>query len=254
MTTLYFVDSIAHGYKQAAGGSGYTRVGANPKEILREVNKAIKNGTVKGNTVVLSSGLSNNTAGLGDVKATVKALKDAGANVVLLGVADNYKGNTKRGKSMNDNLANVASSNGIAFTGGFSSKDKLHPTEYKLSDIGVTKSSGAKTETSTKTDTSADTTQSTTSTQTSGTQLSSPYTPTTPQVQTPTTPQVQTPQIQTPIVAEVQPTVQDTPLLTTVTKPSIAVQSDINAAYDALVSNRPVFTQGDLFLAGILNK
>lgn len=249
MTTLYFGDSIAHGYRQAAGGSGYTRVGANPKEILREVNKAIKNGTVKGNTVVLSSGLSNNTAGLGDVKATVKALKDAGANVVLLGVADNYKGNAKRGKSMNDNLASVASSNGIAFTGGFSSKDKLHPTEYKLSDIGVTKSSGAKTETSTKTDTSADTAQTTASTQ-----LSNPYTPTTPQIQTPTTPQVQTPQIQTPIVAEVQPTVQDIPLLTTVAKPSIAVQSDINAAYDALIANRPVFTQGDLFLAGILNK
>lgn len=249
MTTLYFGDSIAHGYRQAAGGSGYTRVGANPKEILREVNKAIKNGTVKGNTVVLSSGLSNNTAGLSDVKATVKALKDAGANVVLLGVADNYKGNTKRGKSMNDNLASVASSNGIAFTGGFSSKDKLHPTEYKLSDIGVTKSSGAKTETSTKTDTSADTAQTTASTQ-----LSNPYTPTTPQIQTPTTPQVQTPQVQAPTVTEVQPTVQDTPLLTTVAKPSIAVQSDINAAYDALIGNKPVFTQGDLFLAGILNK
>lgn len=247
MTTLYFGDSIAHGYKQAAGGSGYTRVGANPKEILREVNKAIKNGTVKGNTVVLSSGLSNNTAGLGDVKATVKALKGAGANVVLLGVADNYKGNTKRGKSMNDNLATVASSNGIAFTGGFSSKDKLHPNEYKLSDIGVTKSSGAKTETSNKADTSADTTQSTASTQ-----LSNPYTPTTPQIQAPTTPQA--PQVQAPTVTEVQPTVQDTPLLTTVAKPSIAVQSDINVAYDALIGNKPVFTQGDLFLAGILNK
>lgn len=241
MTTLYFGDSIAHGYKKAAGGSGYTRVGANPKEILREVNKAIKDGTVKGNTVVLSSGLSNNTAGLNDVKATVKALKNAGATVVLLGVADNYKGSTKRGKSMNDNLATVASSNGIAFMGGFSSSDKLHPNEYKLSDIGVTKSSGAKTS-----DTSADTTQST--------QLSNPYTPTTPQIQTPTTPQVQTPQIQTPTVTEVQPTVQDTPLLTTVAKPSIAVQSDINAAYDALIGNKPVFTQGDLFLAGILNK
>lgn len=251
MTTLYFGDSIAHGYKKAAGGSGYTRVGANPKEILREVNKAIKDGTVKGNTVVLSSGLSNNTAGLNDVKATVKALKNAGATVVLLGVADNYKGSTKRGKSMNDNLATVASSNGITFMGGFSSSDKLHPNEYKLSDIGVTKSSGAKTETSTKSDTSADTTQST---QTSGTQLSNPYTPTTPQIQTPTTPQVQTPQIQTPTVTEVQPTVQDTPLLTTVAKPSIAVQSDINAAYDALIGNKPVFTQGDLFLAGILNK
>lgn len=254
MTTLYFGDSIAHGYKQAADGSGYTRVGANPKEILREVNKAIKDGTVKGNTVVLSSGLSNNTAGLNDVKATVKALKNAGANVVLLGVADNYKGSTKRGKSMNDNLATVASSNGIAFMGGFSSSDKLHPNEYKLSDIGITKSSGAKTETSTKTDTSADTTQSTASTQTSSTQLSNPYTPTTPQIQTPTTPQVQTPQIQTPTVTDVQPTVQDTPLLTTVAKPSIAVQSDINAAYDALIGNKPVFTQGDLFLAGILNK
>lgn len=251
MTTLYFGDSIAHGYKKAAGGSGYTRVGANPKEILREVNKAIKNGTVKGNTVVLSSGLSNNTAGLGDVKATVKALKDAGATVVLLGVADNYKGSTKRGKSMNDNLATVASSNGIAFMGGFSSSDKLHPNEYKLSDIGVTKSSGAKTETSAKTDTSADTTQST---QTSGTQLSNPYTPTTPQIQTPMTPQVQTPQIQTPTVTEVQPIVQDTPLLTTVAKPSISTHSDITSAYDALIANRPVFTQGDLFLAGILNK
>ncbi len=251
MTTLYFGDSIAHGYKKAAGGSGYTRVGANPKEILREVNKAIKDGTVKGNTVVLSSGLSNNTAGLNDVKATVKALKNAGATVVLLGVADNYKGSTKRGKSMNDNLATVASSNGIAFMGGFSSSDKLHPNEYKLSDIGVTKSSGAKSS-DTKADTSADTTQTATTTDTSSTQPSNPYQVTTPQVQAPTI--TQAPQIQAPTVTEVQPTVQDTPLLTTVTKPAISMYSDINVAYDALIGNKPAFTQGDLFLAGILNK
>lgn len=132
--TLYYGDSIAEGYKTANKGDGNTKVGASPKYIADEISKALKanKDIFKGKDVILSSGYSNNNQDLKSVAEQLKMLNDAGANVRLLGVAKNFKGDKALGTKMNSDLEALAKKMGVKFTGGFdASKDNVHPSAYK---------------------------------------------------------------------------------------------------------------------------
>ena len=152
-------DSIAVGIKDAGGASAGNAVGgSNTKQVLSFVTDFVQSGKAKGATVILSSGAANSanvstvdgkkfqSENLGPVSAQIKQLKDAGAKVVLVGVASGKTPPQKptqytNGKKwvidytgMNDQLAAIASANGATFLGpleefdpGISKGDGIHP-------------------------------------------------------------------------------------------------------------------------------
>jgi len=152
-------DSIAVGIKGAGGASAGNAVGgSNTKQVLGFVTDFVQSGKAKGATVILSSGAANSanvstvdgkkfqSENLGPVSAQIKQLKDAGAKVVLVGVASGKTPPQKptqytNGKKwvidytgMNDQLAAIASANGATFLGpleefdpGISKGDGIHP-------------------------------------------------------------------------------------------------------------------------------
>jgi len=152
-------DSIAVGIKGAGGASAGNAVGgSNTKQVLSFVTDFVQSGKAKGATVILSSGAANSanvstvdgkkfqSENLGPVSAQIKQLKDAGAKVVLVGVASGKTPPQKptqytNGKKwvidytgMNDQLAAIASANGATFLGpleefdpGISKGDGIHP-------------------------------------------------------------------------------------------------------------------------------
>ena len=152
-------DSIAVGIKSAGGASAGKAVGgSNTKQVLGFVTDFVQSGKAKGATVILSSGAANSanvstvdgkkfqSENLGPVSAQIKQLKDAGAKVVLVGVASGKTPPQKptqytNGKQwiidysgMNDQLAAIASANGATFLGpleefdpGISKGDGIHP-------------------------------------------------------------------------------------------------------------------------------
>ena len=125
---IYIGDSIAHGYRKSIGAKGTTQVGASPKKVLDFVNRQ---GSLKGQTVMLSSGLSNNPGDTQSIEQQIAALKAKGANVVLFGVANDFKGSTKTGAAMNAKLQAIAAVQGVQFLGGFKSgSDHVHPRSY----------------------------------------------------------------------------------------------------------------------------
>ena len=129
-------DSIGVQYNQVHGSDKSTAVnGQNPSQVLGQIQSLIKAGTINKNTqVVLSSGLSNamnakNSLDL--VKQQLQTLQKTGANVRLLGVADNFNNNTKLGSLTNKELLTYAQAYGATFEGGFNynpnDKYKAHP-------------------------------------------------------------------------------------------------------------------------------
>jgi conjugal transfer mating pair stabilization protein TraG len=152
-------DSIAVGIKSAGGVSAGKAVGgSNTKQVLGFVTDFVQSGKAKGSTVILSSGAANSanvstvdgkkfqSENLGPVSAQIKQLKDAGAKVVLVGVASSKTPPQKptqytNGKQwvidysgMNDQLEAIASANGASFLGpleefdpGISKGDGIHP-------------------------------------------------------------------------------------------------------------------------------
>ena len=129
-------DSIGVQYNQVHGSDKSTAVnGQNPKQVLSQINNLIKQGTIKkGSNVVLSSGLSNSSMSTSDydiVKQQLGALQKVGANTRLLGVANNFKDNTKQGTQTNKILEKMATLYHAEFQGGFnynsSDKYKAHP-------------------------------------------------------------------------------------------------------------------------------
>lgn len=136
---LFFIgDSIAHGYR--GKGQGITKMGMNPSWVLGQVNHLLKKNpnALAGKTVVLSSGLSNNHQDLASVEQQLKTLKGAGANVMLLGVANQFSVNGGNGRSMNAGLADLAGRYGVAFNGGFNAgRDNVHPASYSLKAINL---------------------------------------------------------------------------------------------------------------------
>jgi hypothetical protein len=124
--TVFIGDSIAHGLKDAAKGEGNTKVGRKPSEVLSEMEKMGPE-SFKGKKVVLSTGLSNDTADLESVRKQMQFLKDAGADVQIAGMS-NSREDLAPG---NQQLQQLSSEYGYSFMGGFDAgKDKIHPTSY----------------------------------------------------------------------------------------------------------------------------
>lgn len=130
-------DSIAVGI---GGESAYAKGGISTTEVLNRVNAFIKTGKAKGATVILSSGASNSAtveieggekkpANLAPIAQQLKALKDAGASVALVGVGSGksiWFPPTKftNGKKyqvdltgINQQLETMAAANGAKFLG-----------------------------------------------------------------------------------------------------------------------------------------
>lgn len=127
--TIYFGDSIAHGYRSAVNGKGSTKVGANPQQVLGFINGY--SGNLQGQTVILSSGMSNNPNDTGGIRAQIRALRARGADVRLLGVSNTYNRNGQTGAKMNALLGQIAREEHAAFQGGFQAgRDNIHPAGY----------------------------------------------------------------------------------------------------------------------------
>ena len=127
--TIYFGDSIAHGYRSAVNGTGSTREGANPQQVLGFINGY--SGNLQGQTVILSSGMSNNPNDTDGIRAQIRALRARGANVRLLGVSNTYNRNGQTGARMNAMLGQIAREEHATFQGGFQAgRDNIHPASY----------------------------------------------------------------------------------------------------------------------------
>ena len=152
-------DSIAVGIKGAGGVSAGTAVGgSNTTKVLGFVKDFVSSGKVKGYTVILSSGAANSSKVVDETGKTfqsenfapiatqIKLLKDAGAKVVLVGVASEKTPMQKPTKftngkkwsidytGVNAQLSSFASAGGAKFLGPLekydntiSQHDGIHP-------------------------------------------------------------------------------------------------------------------------------
>lgn len=153
-------DSIANGIAGAGNVSkNLTDPGKNTSFVLQNlVTPFVKSGKAKGATVILSSGAANSanastvdgqkiqSENLGPISQQIKMLTDAGAKVVLVGVASGPTPPQKptqytKGKNwvvdysgMNQRLSAIASANGAKFLGpleefdpNISKGDGIHP-------------------------------------------------------------------------------------------------------------------------------
>jgi peptidoglycan hydrolase-like protein with peptidoglycan-binding domain len=142
-------DSIANGIAGAGGVSKeYTNPGKNTTFILQNlVVPFVKSGKAKGAIVILSSGAANSgkvetedgksiqSENFGPISQQIKLLKDAGASVALVGVADgktplqkptkftNGKQWTVDYTGANQKLASIASGAGAKFLGSLNTFD-----------------------------------------------------------------------------------------------------------------------------------
>lgn len=131
---MFIGDSIAHGYRSANSAAGLTEVGASPSRVLQQVKRTIEVGgsKMRGMPVVLSTGLSNNPQDLASVEEQIRLLRQAGAQVTVLGVANNYNLHGAKGGDINNALSTIASRYGSRFNGGFNAgKDGVHPQSYQ---------------------------------------------------------------------------------------------------------------------------
>jgi len=153
-------DSIANGIAGAGHvTTQYTDPGKNTSFVLQNLVKPfIKSGKANGATVILSSGAANSSKvqtddgtviqqeNFGPISSQIRLLKDAGAKVVLVGVASKQTPPQKptqftKGKSwvvnytgVNQQLDSIASANGAKFLGpledfdnSISQHDGIHP-------------------------------------------------------------------------------------------------------------------------------
>lgn len=142
-------DSIAVGL---GGSEPYAKGGISTVEVLRRVNAFIQTGKAKGATVILSSGASNSApieleggvkksgnGGLSPVAEQLRALKQAGATVALVGTGSSksiaFPGTSWTGgkkyivdlTGVNEQLASMASATGATFLGPLEDYDQgLH--------------------------------------------------------------------------------------------------------------------------------
>ena len=140
-----FGDSIASGLAGRQGGNqqtvmddrGISKVGASPADVLGQL-QSFDQSKLKGKTVRLSSGITNNPSDLASVEEQIKYLVSVGAKVQLVGVTDTppKQGTTyghleKSLSGMNDKLSALASKyadKGVTFLGGFTpGSDGIHP-------------------------------------------------------------------------------------------------------------------------------
>ena len=128
---VFFGDSIADGYKNYHKGSGWTKVGADPKTVLFYLsNTVLKNPSkYRDKDVYLSTGISNNPTDSLSIATQLQRLKDLGVKVKVFGISNQYpKGNPL---ALNTLLATLCKRFGHTFLGGFNAgKDKVHPATY----------------------------------------------------------------------------------------------------------------------------
>ena len=128
---VFFGDSIADGYKNYHKGSGWTKVGADPKTVLFYLSNTIfKNpSNYRDKDVYLSTGISNNPTDSLSISTQLQRLKDLGVKVKVFGISNQYpKGNPV---GLNTLLATLCKRFGHTFLGGFNAgKDKVHPATY----------------------------------------------------------------------------------------------------------------------------
>lgn len=139
---LYVGDSVAHGLSKARGTTTeFTEVGLSSRKILEKI-KGIDVSKLKGQTVVLSSGLLNSPQDEASVRDAIRYLKNSGANVRLVGgpTDDPKKGLEK----VNESLERLAREESVEFLGGFKTKGKrggrgdgVHPSDYSELDSRV---------------------------------------------------------------------------------------------------------------------
>lgn len=131
LVEYYYGDSIAVGY--GGNSPGTRRVGASPAEVYTQLQSDLKNNPdkFKGQSVNVSTGVSNNPSDFKSIERQLALLKKSGANVTVLGAA---KG---RYDKENERLASLSSSYGANFKGGFvAGKDGVHPKSYSSYDTG----------------------------------------------------------------------------------------------------------------------
>ena len=142
--TVVIGDSIAVGIAKAAGLPETYAVGGRPtSKVLDAVREFVATGRAKGATVILSSGASNSTydrpngeskaLDTGPIAQQIKALKDAGATVFLVGTGSRRsKTITNKygqyfvnfeGQHVNEKLAAVAKQYGATFLGPLENYD-----------------------------------------------------------------------------------------------------------------------------------
>lgn len=125
----YYGDSIAVGYGGQSAGS--RRVGASPSEVLGYIERDLKDNPnkFKGQTVNISTGVSNNPGDFKSIERQLARLRQSGANVNVLGAAQG------RYDKENERLAALSSTYGANFKGGFKpGKDGVHPASYSSYD------------------------------------------------------------------------------------------------------------------------
>lgn len=128
----YYGDSIAVGYGKDSPGS--RRVGASPSEVLGYLERDLKNNPekFKGQTINVSTGVSNNPSDFKSIERQLSLLQKSGAKVNVLGAAQG------RYDKENARLASLSSSYGANFRGGFKpGRDGVHPASYASYDTGA---------------------------------------------------------------------------------------------------------------------
>lgn len=127
-------DSIGKGLADQMGAeSKFTQVGADVKDVRRFAEQAAAEGKIGGKNIVLSSGISNNTSQLSEVRELIRYLQSQGAAGVQLAGTSNDRTDLKK---MNPKLQALAMEFGgfVQFGGGFAAADKIHPDYAKYSD------------------------------------------------------------------------------------------------------------------------
>lgn len=128
----YYGDSIAVGYGGNSPGS--RRVGASPSEVLSYLERDLKDNPnkFKGQTVNISTGVSNNPGDFKSIERQLASLQKAGARINVLGAAQG------RYDKENERLAALSSQYGASFRGGFKpGRDGVHPASYASYDSGT---------------------------------------------------------------------------------------------------------------------
>ena len=125
LNEYYYGDSIAVGYGGKSPGS--RRVGASPSEVLSYLERDLKDNPekFKGQTVNISTGVSNNPSDFKSIERQLARLQQSGARVNVLGAAQGRYDNE------NQRLATLSSKYGANFKGGFKpGGDGVHPSSY----------------------------------------------------------------------------------------------------------------------------
>lgn len=122
-------DSIAAGIQSAGSYQGSAKVGAAPPAVLQTI-QALPSDQVRGQSVVLSSGVSNDPSQIDVVGQQIAALKAKGAaSVTLVGV-----GTRQDFSGLNDKLQQIAQQSGAHFVPidpSSLSADQVHPASYQ---------------------------------------------------------------------------------------------------------------------------